>query len=147
MKYFMPGLLALSLIGCHVKVSAGADGITIEPARDRIPALLDTNLQTRTDGITRERIYIRDNRIQISVECVFDEQKWLTAVMEPISVPAIVTDTTFTILSSHMVTATSEHGSCSRSLNPGVYTVSQGGGYYRVRSADGSFDRLFLRVN
>ena len=143
----MPGLITLSLLGCHGTVSADANGITIEPIRGRTPALFDTNLRARTSGINRERIYILDNRILISVECVFDEERWFTAVMEPIAVPALVTDTTFTILSAHTVTATSVHGSCSWSLNPGLYIVSQAGGYYRVRSADGAFDRLFLGVN
>ncbi len=34
-----------------------------------------------------------------------------------------------------------------KQIFPGVYSVSQVGGYYRVRSADGAFDRLFLQVN
>ena len=112
------------------------------------PALEDVDLGRQiTNEIVRPRLYIQDGRLEVAVHCVFDEANDRVTRGKLRDVPAIVTDTTVTILKTHRFDTVGEYGSCSWTLNATVYHVSIEAGYYRVKAADSSFDGLFLRVN
>ena len=112
------------------------------------PALEDVDLGRQiTNDIARPRLYIQDGRLEIAVDCIFDDASWRMSYGTLKTIPAIVTDTTVTILKTHRFDTVGEYGSCSWTLNATVYHVSIEAGYYRVQAADSSFDGLFLRGN